>query len=397
MSILDGFLDTAFSAPGWMKDQQHARALYRDDNLYDLAPKAGWIYYIRLGINPQVKKFLNATWSNRFQPFIGIMAKSADLPKFKMSTETVNQYNRKTVVQTKLTYEPVTITFHDDMANATTNLWKNYYQYYFSDGSTNISTSQRNSKTSPGFTDTKWQDSSHAYGMANGQDAPFFNSIDIFLLNKHKYTSLTLLNPIVTDWQHDSVDQTQGNKLMSSKMTVAYEAVVYGRGNARKTGFTSDHYDNSRSPLTIAGGSLLGPGGIIPGAAELIGDYQDLDQNTSFLETAGLGIRAATLIKNASKLTAAQIRQEGYSALQGQLAIIGRVGIGGYVGGASEGLGGLVGTGLTGVANAWKGWSNSSVNSTLNADSTGGVNSQIPGVNVTNAIAGTPTIPGNLA
>ena len=55
------------------------------------------------------------------------------MPKFKITTDTVNQYNRKAVVQTKLTYEPITITFHDDMANATTDLWKNYYQYYYAD------------------------------------------------------------------------------------------------------------------------------------------------------------------------------------------------------------------------------------------------------------------------
>lgn len=378
-NILTGFLDTAFTSPGWLKDQQHARALYRDDNLYDLAPKAGWIYYVRIGINPAVKQTLNATWANRFAPFVGILAKSAELPKFKIQTETVNQYNRKTKVQTKLDYDPVTITFHDDMANATTTLWKQYYQYYFADGRTNIGGLQRNSRTSMGYRDTKYQANAHAYGMANGQDDPFFNSIEIFLLNKHRYTSVTLLNPVITDWQHDMVDQTQGNKLMSSKMTVAYESVVYGNGNARKVGFTNDHYDNTRSPLTIAGSSLFGAGGIVPGAAELLGDFQDIDQNTSYLELAGLGLRAANLAKNASKLTASQIKQEGYSVLQGQLATLSRVGIGGYVGGlGSSNLGGLVGSGLSGAANLWKGWSNSSVNKTLNADSNGGVNSLIP-------------------
>lgn len=396
-NIINGFLDTAFNAPGWLKDQQHARALYRDDNLYDLAPKAGWLYYVRIGINPAVKKFLDATWSNRFQPFVGILAKSAELPKFKIQTETVNQYNRKTKIQTKLDYEPVTITFHDDMANATTNLWKQYYKYYFSDASTMIGPQQKNSRTSPGFQDTKYQDGVHAYGMANGQDAPFFNSIEIFLLNKHRYTSVTLMNPVITSWDHDSVDQTTGNKMMTSKMTVAYESVVYSNGKARKVGFTNDHYDNTPSPLTVAGSSLFGAGGIVTGASELLGDFQDYD-GKSVLEGVGLGLRAANLVKNASKLTASQIKQEGYSVLQGQLATISRVGISGYVGGlGSSNLGGLVGSGLTGAANLWKGWSNSSVNKTLNADAAGGVNSQLAGVNVTNAVAGSPSIPSNLA
>lgn len=332
-NILTSFLGATSGGDEFLKDHQHARALYRDDNLYDLAPKAGWMYYVRLGINPAVKGKLNKTWVQRFEQFVGVLAKSVDLPKFKIATETVNQYNRKTVVQTKLTYDPVSIVFHDDMANATTNLWKNYYEYYFADGRTGISTAFKLAKSSADFADTKYDNTAYAYGLANGQDLPFFTSIEIYQLNKQRYQSFTLLNPIIKDWAHDSLDQSQGNKVMTNKMTIEYEAVVYGSGRAKKVGFTNNHYDNSPSPLSIAGGgtnSLLGPGGIVPGASELLGDFADVDQSTSFLELAGLGVKAANLAKNASKLTAAQIKQGGYSVLSGQLANLANVGFSGY-------------------------------------------------------------------
>jgi hypothetical protein len=316
------------------------------------------MYYVRLGINPAIKSKLDKTWDARFSQFIGVLAKSVDLPKFKIATETVNQYNRKTVVQTKLNYEPISIVFHDDMANATTNLWKNYYQYYFADGKTGISTAFKLAKSSADFANTKYDNAAYAYGLANGQDQPFFTSIDIYQLNKQRYQSFTLLNPIIKDWAHDQLDQSQGNKVMTNKMTIEYEAVVYGSGRARKVGFTNNHYDNTPSPLSIAGGgtnSLFGPGGIVPGASELLGDIADANESTSpasFLEIAALGVKAANLAKNASKLTAAQVRQEGYSVLTGQLANLANVGFAGYFNGlAATGLGGFASEGLSKVAN----------------------------------------------
>jgi hypothetical protein len=54
-------------------------------------------------------------------------------------------------------------------------------------------------------------------------------------------------------------------------MTVAYEAVLIKQGTvggAGPTGFTTLHYDNSPSPLTIAGGgssSIFGTGGLVQG------------------------------------------------------------------------------------------------------------------------------------
>jgi hypothetical protein len=330
-AFFNNFLASVFGADGYMRDYQHARALYRDDNIFDLAPKAGWMYYVRLEINPSIRRYLNKTWAARFSPFVGILAKASTLPKFTMATETVNQYNRRTVVQTKLSYQPVTITFHDDMANATTDLWQNYYQYYFADGRLNIDSVSKGRKSAPAFADNKYSEGVFPYGLANGQGPRFFSQIEIFLLNKQKFQSFTLVNPIIKDWEHGTVGQ-DNNRLLESKMIIEYESVIYNKGKARQSGFTSDHYDTTPSPLRVSGNaSLLGPGGVIQGAADVIGEFADLDKNSSFLEIAGLGIKAAQVANQASKLTEDSIKQEGYSVLLGQLGVISRVGIGGGV------------------------------------------------------------------
>jgi hypothetical protein len=135
--FLSGFADGIFGDKGYLKDYKHAARLYQD-NYYGMAPKAGWSYFIELGLSPYLWdkttfQSIDNTWYNRSKGKLGLLAKSADQPRFSIATETLNQYNKKTVVQNKITYNPVSITFHDDMDNIITDLWKNYYQYYFAD------------------------------------------------------------------------------------------------------------------------------------------------------------------------------------------------------------------------------------------------------------------------
>ena len=142
-------------------------------------------------------------------------------------------------------------------------------------------------------------------------------------------------------------------------MTIEYEAVLYGSGRNSNIGFTDNHYDNSPSPLSIAGGgtnTLLGPGGIIPGASAIIGEIQDFNASSNPLGLLAIAAQGANLVKNASKLTAAQVQQEGYSILQGQLANLALVGTSGYVSGISSA-----------VANIFSDPSNSSVNNIIGA------------------------------
>lgn len=364
-SFFQNFLTGVFGADGYMKDYAHAANLYREDNFYDLAPKAGWLYYVRMGINPAIRYGLNKTWQERFMPFVGILAKSVDTPSFRISTETLNQYNRKVVIQTKLNYAPLTITFHDDMANATTDLWRNYYQYYYGDGRSQLNASLRQSRTAQGFSDNKYDSAAYAYGLANLQDKPFFNSIEIFQLNKKKFTSFTLVNPIIKDFAHSNLDQSAGTKLAENRMTVEYETVIYSTGKASQVGFDETHYDKRPSPLRVAGnGNLFGPGGIINGATEVFGEISNINENTSFLDILGTGIKAAQLSKNISKVSTKSIKAEGYSILTGQLARVGQIGAVNY---ANE----LVRTGVPvsglnvntpGLINLFKQYPNDSVN-----------------------------------
>lgn len=245
MSTMNNYL--VGGAPGTpiMKDYRHAAKLYLPDS-YALVPKFGFIYYVVFNINSGA--VLNQEWSNRDQKDVGLLAKQIDLPKFKIATETLNQYNRKTVVQTKLNYDPITIQFHDDNAGVTHNLWVNYFKHYYADSN----------QDSVAFTDTKFSQKSYAYGRYyDNERGNFFDSIDIFVLHRGEFTQFTLINPKVTDWQHDQLNQSEGGKILSNKMTVAFETVRYQAGTVSKSsnppGWSDLYYDNEESPNKIGG------------------------------------------------------------------------------------------------------------------------------------------------
>ena len=107
-----------------LKDYRHASRLYIDQN-YAHAPKVGFLYYVIFNINPDAVR--DQQWKNTEMLNVGVLVKKIDLPKFTIATETVNQYNRKTVVPTKLTYTPISVEFHDDNIDVINRVWINYY------------------------------------------------------------------------------------------------------------------------------------------------------------------------------------------------------------------------------------------------------------------------------
>jgi hypothetical protein len=309
------FLSQTLTTPNQVRDYQHASRLYVDD-YFRLAPKAGFLYYVVFNINrnnnPIISQYLSKNG-----PELGLLVKNIDLPKYRIATETVNQYNKKTIVQSKIEYQPISMAFHDDHNNTTIGLWKSYYNYYFVDGKNTSGLSIPAS-----FGDTKYKkigtniDESTAYGMNNGQTDPFFRSIEIYQLNRKQFTAFILVNPVITDFSHDKLDQTQ-TKLLENNMSIQYETVLYGTGQIKRdnpTGFATIHYDSTPGPLSVFGGgnsSILGPGGIIPGIGEVLGGGGDTSPLGLFKTARGV----ASLAKNAKNITKAGILAEGYGIL----------------------------------------------------------------------------------
>jgi len=208
------------------------------DGFYRLAPKHKFLYHVSFTINSAVAGGFVEKHGNE----ISLLAKRADLPKFDIDTNVVQQYNRKKVVQTRIDYSPITITLHDDNEGVSTRMWQAYYDYYYADTQAKF---PANNVYKPMMEGLK-------YGFDNGSDEPFFTQISISELSRHTHHTAHLILPKITSWQHDSVDASGASEVMESTMQVAYESVKYETGDIVEgespKGFaTGEHYDQEKS------------------------------------------------------------------------------------------------------------------------------------------------------
>ena len=346
-----------------MHDFAHASRLYVDD-LYALAPKTSFIYYVVLSINRET--ISEILWADQRRDLeAGMLVKSCDLPKFQIDVETINQYNRKTNIQKKITYQPVSFSFHDDMSNVSNSLWVNYFRYYYRDtwwGQSATRSTNQITLNPLGYLNTKYSPAAGttaadgrpatpgAYGLNNNQSRPFFNAITIYQLNQHRFTSYILVNPLITAWEHDQLDQSQGSKFATNRMQVAYETVFYGEGRVHAdtpNGFATFHYDNNPSPLNVGNSNVFGPNGIIANVDDIFGQTSALLSGQSPfnpIQAAGLIVQGGNILKNASNVTSASLKAEGQSILNSAVK--------GALASGSGGLAGMLGGGLGSLSKA---------------------------------------------
>ena len=231
------------------------------------------------------------------------------------------KYNRKKIVQNKVDYTPINISFHDDRLGVTRQLWENYFAYYYADSTVAKQAGSYNRTAMAGSSFIKTP-----YGFDNNSSIPFFQKITIYQMANKQYASYTLVNPVITAWNHDTLDY--GSSIPAEQsMTVAYEAVTYGTGYVRQgdpPGFAEDHYDTLPSPLKLAGGSsnnLFGPAGVLAGAESVFGAVSSMladPSNITINDILRTGTQAINTYNSARNLNAAGVRNElstaGYNA-----------------------------------------------------------------------------------
>lgn len=293
-------------------DFQHASKIFVNDN-YRLSPKYGFLFHVAFDINSEITRIPRDQMLE-----MGMIVKSAGLPKFTVDTKTLNAYNRVNVVQNKIKYDPITISFHDDSADIIRDFWYDYYSYYYRD-----SDYAENVYGAPHKYNVRqqqyWGYSPRQYPQTEGTQQ-FIKAIRIYSLHQKRFTEYVLINPIITSFKHGD-HQNGNNDLMQHEMTVQFETVKYRHGWVSKEtvkGFADLHYDHSPSPLTPAGGgtkSILGPGGLLSSIDEVTNDLAD----GNYLSAIFKGARGLQNFKGADlKLIAgAELASIGKDILRG--------------------------------------------------------------------------------
>ena len=311
-----------------LRDYQHASRTFTT-NAYELKPRYKFLFHVSFTLNVEQIPFLKS-FSADDQMNLSLTVKTIDLPKFNIDVETLNQYNRKRIIQKKINYDPVNITFHDTSNDLTRRLWYYYMSYYYkdptqrylppnnTDGTNGASTLRQ---AGFGYNDrdiydyrrignvNDWGYIGEAYndGSTAGTTGkpPFFRDIRIYGMDQRKFAEYILINPLITSWGGDQYSYAEGSGTMQNTMTVAYETVKFysgalGRaqsgGDANVQGFATDaHYDKTVSPIARPGANatVFGQGGLLETGAGILGDLQ----SGSVLGYIGAAQKAARLSK----------------------------------------------------------------------------------------------------
>jgi hypothetical protein len=287
-NLLNGSAADIFGSP-FLRDYAHASRTFIP-NSYQNAPKLKFLFHTYFVINQEAWRWYDESGDLSTTNF-GLLVKEITLPNYTIDSTTLNQYNRKRVVQTKIKYNPIDITFHDDNASQATRLWEAYYRYNFRDGNIPLGIMSGNrGNSSPGditYNNRNIYDSGVAFEQQrltnwgyigdsdsdSGIKVPFFKNITVFGMNQHNFTAYTLINPIITTFNHDTYNYSEGGGIMQNKMTIDYETVVYNYGsidggdpgNIIKGFGSNENYDRRVSPIANldSNSAILGQGGLI--------------------------------------------------------------------------------------------------------------------------------------
>ena len=334
MSVINDILHGIGTGPS-IRDFRHASQIFTA-NGYELSPKYSFLFHVAFDINSSLSRL-----PNQEKIEAGMMVKSVQLPKYTIDTKTLNAYNRVNIVQNKIKYDPVQITFHDDSADVVRDFWYDYMSYYYRDSDYQPTTYTQPSKYHAQQTD-HWGYQPAKYDTF-GNTERLLNAIRIYSLHQKRFTEYVLVNPTITSFQHGQHQQGQ-SEFMENTMTVAYETVLYNYGTVlpggEPYGFASLSYDKTPSPLTPAGGgtsSILGPGGLLSAATGISQSLatttiQNPDGTTStnylgVAQTGLQGLRAFNQLKgqNLLGLAGAELKTIGQGILSGDTNTLGRL------------------------------------------------------------------------
>ena len=223
-----------------VRDYKHASRTFVDNN-FELQPRHGNLFHVVFEFTAEAQSLFN-TVEKLEMP---ILVKSIDLPSYTIDVQTHNQYNRQVQSHHKISYNPITATFHDDVKELIRNLWHKYYAFYSADPTYSLDSNSYNTQ------DRYANRTQQQWGMQRGNKR-FFKNIKIYSMHNHKFAEYTLINPIITSFNHDNHAYANSG-LMQHSMQVQYETVKYATGfvnDVTPKGFGEIHYDVETSDLS---------------------------------------------------------------------------------------------------------------------------------------------------
>ncbi len=133
------------------------------------------------------------------------------VPSYTVDTTMLNQYNKKRVVQTRINYEPVTVSFYDTFDNQWHNLMRDYLAHYFNGGE---GIRQRTSLEGPTTVNPNFVTD---LGFTPNASRYFFPRVKIIQNGyRNRFRETVLINPTIVSITGDTLDYSDSNPVMFS-------------------------------------------------------------------------------------------------------------------------------------------------------------------------------------
>ena len=250
----------------------------------------GYVSFVldrELFLNP----FFDGTDNDELRVRMSSLVRTADMPQVEFKTQTMNEYNKKKIVNTGVEYQPVTIRVVDTASNAWLQIIMKYFAYHYmnprnknQDGNRDIN-STTNFEGGLDFIGSQFGAGgpfdSNRYGYNVNLNPNFFERIDYVLYHAQKGVQYSLLNPVMTGFTHTPIDYAS-NELMEFTMTFQYEGfTTYDQVNFDLTNVDLARFEDVAGLSNSATNQNFSDDGSGSIAASTLRDYEFLGNKGS--------------------------------------------------------------------------------------------------------------------
>jgi hypothetical protein len=224
-----------------LKDSRTAASNFHlTSQSWDAVPKLPFLYYIRFvrsttssagssrGVSSTGSSSSNSATSTDWSESIGVIAKEIDRPSVNFQTETLNQYNKKRVIQKKHEFDDISFTFYDTVDNKALHMFEDYYRFYYGEPNNESSTVW------------VWDNMANTMNQGTGgfgfipasgtNNTHYFARIELYYLYGGKYSRYDIVNPKLKSMRPSgfSYAESDGAEI---NMSFEFEAVIYQGNN----------------------------------------------------------------------------------------------------------------------------------------------------------------------
>lgn len=197
---------------------------------------------------------------NGFRSTISSLVVNAELPSANFKTETLNEYNRKRIVNTGVEYNPVNINVYDTVNNEWLSTIMKYFAYHYMNPRNEQAQGDRDmqkdlfdrsgssalemAQTAFGRAAAGLPWDSNAAGYNPNVSAHFFERIDYVLYHNNRGVQYSLFNPVMTSFKPGTIDYSDSQALQFA-LTFEYESfTTYNVANFQLSDEDRERFEN---------------------------------------------------------------------------------------------------------------------------------------------------------